>query len=422
MKGFFSKCASFIYAAGETTAEVFGTTLSINMLQKASSPVAYVAGGLTGAIRFATTYYFQGAEIRKRLSSQKHEEIDDEQFLANLANPSKKKQSAYLTLKYGYILSNIATGYLRTCLLYSASKAWLHSLINDEELPLTFISPLEGGCLALYYVLFNLPLKLTAEMPETCRGIRQLLQLSVEQVPDKRIMDTLFGAISPIAKLNSCRKVIRVSGTIADTFEHMTPLVIIIPTPWLLDIASGPDWLAETALGVSSVTLLIITATVLAQTYLFEGSFSEKNLLKIASHSKLELDKEKPWLNRFVASIFHYFLYLGGPLHGVDTGLSILLALRELKAPSWATHSFAIVSLLIAWMGNHYSEVKESQAALEEITLPHSRVLTKAKRLTFFATPQDYGSTKQSSLDYDFPKGIMNYSAQLPGRELSIFR
>jgi hypothetical protein len=168
------------------------------------------------------------------------------------------------------------------------------------------------------------------------------------------------------------------------------------------------------------LTVIVISSTILAQTYLFEGKFIVKNLRSVASICGDETEEDKPWIHSKLAKWFHYLLYLGGPLHGIDTGLTISLALREMEVPDPAMVPLAISSFLIAWMGSHYSEVKESQSSLKKITLPPSTDQSGSvlPRIRFFAPPRSYSPIGENQYTFR-PKLLFNYHKQAANDDMS---
>lgn len=329
---------------------------------------AYSVGGFCGLISAVTTFCFQGGVIRKRFSDspQNDDEIDEaevERFLD--IKPSMTRKSAYLAMKYSYVGSTIFVNYLWLTLLYSASKAWVQDFKGEGESALTNVTPPESMALILYYVTFDLPFMLTSETTQTCVEMRHLFRIHQDSASDKVIIDKLNALLAPLGRSNHLRKTIRITGSIADTIEHLLPLGLLIPPGWLLSFAKDfPIPFALAGTGVS-LALLAIAGTILIQSYWFEGKFSEKNLMALA---KEEYAEPRAFIPPKFAKILYYFLAMGGVLGGVDTALSIYLTLRELEAPNYVVAGASFFAFAVAWMAKHYSEVKESQASLIELT------------------------------------------------------
>jgi hypothetical protein len=369
----FGKILSFLYSTVEASSEAASTGSSIlvsmapGSVTKSNSIIAYSFGILNGIVTWITSYSIQGVEIRRRFSDETTSEQNEADY-DPIEEISRRRQSAYLSLKYGYIASALVVDFLDICLLYSAAKAWRQDLQDNGNQPLTFISHSEAALLFLYYCLFDLPFIFSIEIPQTCKQILESIGLSSENAPDHFIMEKLQNLIRPIARRNLCRKTIRMTGSIADMGEHMLPLILIIPPSWILDLLKQPTFLIWGATAASALMLIVISSTILTQTYLFEGKICENNLEAIAEQFGDQLDEEVPWINPRLSKAFHKLLYFGGPLHGIDIWLSILLTLREVEAPEALIHITSLAAFFIGWMGNHYSEVMASQESLKRIT------------------------------------------------------
>ena len=390
MKLSFGSIVSFAYSLGEASAEGANAGLSIHVSMNPNSKssktnyaVSSTFGFLTWSIEFLSNYFFQGAEIRKRLSYDDLHGTQDQNELEILLEEevSTKRKATYLGTKYLYIASTLAIDYLSICFVYSATKAWIQDFYDGEDKPLTFITHEEGVLILLADVALYMPFVMSNKITQTCKEMRKMFGIHPNQAPDKAMMRGFSTLVRPIAKNTISRKYVRIAGSISDTMLHVTPLVIIIPPSWILEIASGPAVLAWGSLGVASLTVAIVASTILTQTYLFEGKFSEQNLQTVANQFGDQIDEETPWVPPIIAKIFHKLLYVGGPLHGFDTSLSYLLTLREFQAPNLVTNPIAFAGFIIAWLGNHYSEVKESQETLKKIT----KISAVSNSSTFFA-------------------------------------
>jgi hypothetical protein len=318
MRSTFGKIFPLLYSGVEAIAEAAstGTSLLVSnnsgaVLTKSTLAVAYSFGAITGAVEFITNYCFQGSVIRKRLSNDEvNYDIIYEQELEELLNGriSTRRKSAYLTLKYSYIATGLVVDYLGISLLYSATKAWGQDFSNGQDLPLTSITHPEAVMILFYYLLFDLPFILTTEMPQTCKEIRKMFAIEEHQMPDAELINKILAAAKFFAQSEWIRKFIRIFGSIADMLEHVIPLIIIIHPSWILWIASLNPGLAWGSAAAGSFFLLVVTATILAQTYLFEGKFSEKNLRSVVEQFGDELDEEKPSIHPTLAAIFHKLL------------------------------------------------------------------------------------------------------------------
>ncbi|MBA2653886.1 MAG: hypothetical protein H0U71_02320 [Gammaproteobacteria bacterium] len=406
-------------AQGLADAAEMGTSLLMNRdatktLTPSNYAVSYLFGILTGIVTGVTHYNFQGREIQKRITNDQRRDSQTEEELAAIETQplSLKRKSSYLLIKYGYIGMAIIVDYLALSFLYSATKAWVQDLKEGDDTPLTFVSHSEGLAILLYYTLFDLPMVVTTGISQTCTGISNMMDVLPHEAPDKFVMKKLFSAVRPIAASNVCRKLIRGSGTLTDTVEHVLPLIILIPPSVILSIMNSPAIIAWGAAGISLVVLGIVSGTILTQTYLFEGRFSEQNLRWIASKFGEELGDEAAWVSPRVANIFHKLLYLGGPLHGCDNGLSVSLTLKEVSAPASLIAITTPLFFGISWAGNHWSEVKESQDELEEITLPRESTLSNSRHTQFFA--RGYGTLNNDPEDMK-PIAILNNAQSLNG-------
>lgn len=389
MREKFGKALRVLYASVEGISEAAntGSSILVSMTPSASNIatknyiISYALGALNGIITWVTNYNFQGAEIDKRFQPKVDDEDQDESDYDPVEEISRRRQSAYLALKYSYITSAIVCDLFDTGLLYSAVKAWIGNLKDNEDQPLAEITKTEGGLILAYYILFDLPMILNVEIPETCHKIRSSLKIPENKMPDAVALEKLYKLVRPVARNPFSRKLIRTTGSIADTLEHVLPLVIIIPPSFILELAKGPTWIVALSGVTASLVVISVSGTILAQTYLFEGKFCEENLKKIAADHNDEVEDDAPWVSPGFSKVFHKLLYLGGPLHGVDLWLSILLTLREIGTPEAGAQTLSVMAFLIGWLGNHFSEVQESQESLKKITIEDAERLPLARAL-----------------------------------------
>jgi hypothetical protein len=369
MRRTLGKLLSGIYSVVEGVSNAAGTGSSLVMDGSTNYLFAYTIGAMTGIIELVRTYCFQGATIRKKITDSESDPDADGDTLQPTTEISGKRKGAYLVIKYGFILSSLIVNYLSINLLYSEAKAWMRDLKDSENDPLAFLSEAEITLVLLYYILFDLPFMLTNEIPQTCKEISRIMGIPANSTPDYGVTFIIFKLAKPFAANKLFRTgYVRGLGSVADTIEHVAPLVIAVPPPWILKIANSSPIIAWGSAGLSASLFTLVFATILAQTYLFEGKFTEKNLDKIRHYSTSYLEIRDPWMNPRIARLFHYLLYLGGPLHGIGTGLDLLLTLRELKAPEALTYVASPATFLVAWMGNHHSEVRKAQSSLRKIT------------------------------------------------------
>ncbi len=411
MKRILGKALSFFYSFvdGCSEAASAGSSILVSTVDSSANltPANYIGpyafGILTGIITFVTSYSFQGAEIRKRFSDTDEEEEIEYDPIDEI---SRRRKSAYIFLKYSYIASAFVVDLLDVCLLYSASKAWIQDFKEDEDTPLTFISHTEGSLILLYYCLLDLPFILTTEVTQTCSQIRESFKISPEEAPDHLLIEKIKRLIRPLAINNFRREVIRVSGSVADTIEHVTPLMLIIPPSWILRLSAEPAIISGGVLTAAALMVIGVTGTILTQTYLFEGWFSKKNLIETTiDDGDDSYEEEEPWVNSTFSKAFHKLLYLGGPLHGIDIGLSILLTLRELEAPEALVYIASFSAFFIGWMGNHYSEVMESQENLKKITKDASQELALTEMISNGHRSPVFGRTDYGTYETsDFQK------------------
>lgn len=340
--------------------------------------IALSIGVLAGLLEFLTVYCFQGAVIRKNNeegAEANSPEITDEELEALIVEAAPcTRLSPYIVMKYTYIATGLVVDYLGVSLIYSATKAWIQdfSKPEGEDIPLSMITGGEAGLLLVYYMLFDLPFILTNEMPETCKEIRKLFSIKDHQMPvfDQAFSQKVLQVARPFAGSYFFRRYVRITGSMTDTIEHVLPMLIIVPPSFILKFYNISPFVTLPTAVCASLFILTVTGTILAQTYLFEGNFSENNLKNVANQFGEEIAEEEPWLQPELAKHFHRLLNLGGPLHGIDTALSLLLTLQEQKAHPAMTYTLSAASFLTSWIGNHYSEVKESQHSLNRVTLP----------------------------------------------------
>jgi hypothetical protein len=343
-----------------------------------------VATGLVSAI---TIFFFQGSILQERLLNNAEKEEEEQERPAI----SARTKYAYFAMRYLYMGSGLVIDFFRIVLLYSALNAWISDIRNEEETPLSFVSSPELFSLLLYYLLLDVPFMATNEMAETLKEMRKIFRINTKEVPD-RIMNCLLSVFKHCARSPLFQKYVRIFGSLADTAEHITPLILFIPPEWVSQIANAPPSVAW-SVGVSaSLPLALITTTIYLQTVLFEGNISEANLKKLANlfegemsennlksitnessnesedGSDSEIDNEARWLNPRIAKVLYTLLYLGGLTHGFDTAISFFLILKELGVLNEATWTVTLGAFLTAWAGSHFSEVRESQESLEKIT------------------------------------------------------
>jgi hypothetical protein len=357
--------ASSIESIAEGCNTLFSITSFQNPATSLTKAMALTIGLATGVIEWVTCYNFQGAEVQRHLDGESVE--DNHRFLVEFEEISRKRRIAYLSTRYGYMAFSLSVDYLANCLLYSATKAWIQDFQDGEDTPLSFISKGEAGAILVYFLLFDLPFILTGEMAQTLKEMRSQFHISYEQAPDRDMLDKIEQLMKPLAGNNFFRKTIRVGGSLGDTIEHLTPLIIIVPPSWILAVINSPTIIAWATGALSATVLLTTTLTVLAQTYLFEGKFSENNLKAIA-FDNTESVEDTRWVPVPAAKIFHALLPFGAALHGVDTGFSLQIALRSWEAPEVAVYLTASTGALITYFFYLYSEVKESKESLKAIT------------------------------------------------------
>ena len=367
------------YAAGDAFSEGTGFFASledfISSTQssiKGLSWLIYLTSALTFLITFMTTFFFPGQIIRDRWSNKKshnhdQEEAEESQEIAPMPVSTKHKWG-YIIAKYSYSATIVPINFLDDNLLASAFKAWIQEFKEPGGNPLVPLSETEIILLSLYYISLDLPFFATNAMSQTCKEIQKRFGFNKANAPDRKIIDMLERCFKPLAKSTIFRKYIRIGGSIADTLEHILPLIILIPPELILTIFN--QWhpaAAYSVVTVSGLLLLAITFIILAQTYLFEGMVSEHTLQEATDAF---IQKETPWVNPKFAKPFSFFLNLGSLLNGVGKGLTVFLTLKEKKVSDEIAWSAFAIFFFIAFTGHRYSEKEESQKELRAITVP----------------------------------------------------
>jgi hypothetical protein len=315
-------------------------------------------------ITWASTYYIQGHEIRVRFSKQ---DLDLEALPQDPVVITPARRRGILSAKYIYAGVSVLVGIKDVLFLYSATKGMVETLKTGEDVPLATLSTLDLAIAGFYFTAFKLPFILTVDVMKTWKEFKKD-RLGITDGSDQdELMLQLQKLIHPLACSAHFRRFVRISGSVADTFEHLlsVPLFAAVPLRNYLNELS-PSIAYPLGTGIC---LLYggLAGIILTQTYLFEGAISDNNLKSIALNTDA-IEEEKPWIDPTAAKVFHYLLYSGAPLHGIDSGLSIFLTLKENDVNEYAAGAAAILPILIAGTANYFSEVKESQANLERMT------------------------------------------------------
>lgn len=372
----------FGFSMNEAIVEGVNTTDSLlhSIKPKKGTPLKISIGIAAAVIEFVTCYNFQGKAIEKNAAG--HEEEDEENRYDPVAELSYLKKFAYPASRYGYCVTSLADDCGGVLFLTSASIAYINRFYNPKaDSVLVDLTSTQAVLGILYFLKFDLPFILTGEMWETLKEMRERMGISPEKAWDKPFIDKLQKLIKPLAESNFFRKYVRTSGALGDMLEHLIPFILFIEPSWILALleAGAAGW---SVLAGIILTIILIAGTVFAQSYLFEGKFCEANLKAIAGdHSVSE-----PKIPHNLARLFQILLVaVAGPLHGVDTALSIFLTLKSFKSPMWATAPLTLGSFLIAWLGNHFSEVMESKEELAKMTLPATPRSEVAAKITRFS-------------------------------------
>ncbi len=333
--------------------------------------LAIVTGVAVGLVSFLTLYSFQGPFIRKFFGKEEEiaQEIDEEQIQPLLGPAPASRLIPYTLMKYAYLTATILSDPLANILMLSATKAWIQGFYS-ENLPLAGLSHAEVGSVIAYYLLFDAPFSLTNEVPATWKEIRKLFSIEKHQIHvyDQAFTNKMKSLASLLVQYPFIRKSIRLTGSIADTLEHIIPVILFIPPTAILDVLEMPLY-ASVPIGIfSALFTLLISNIILIQTFLFEGAFTKKNLEKIANVPHNDEEEER-WVPDLASKIAHYLLYFGAPIHGIDTALTVWLALKEKAVIPAITYSAAAATFIISSGGNWISEVRESQDELKNITI-----------------------------------------------------
>ncbi len=405
------------FSVNEAIVEGLNTTESLrySVKPKKGTPYKIGIGVLAAVIEFVTCYNFQGTAIEENASGVEHK--DEEEGHDPVAELSSFKKIAYPASRYGYCATSLIDDCGGILFLTSASVAYINRFYNPAaDNVLVNLTPLQATLGILYFLKFDLPFILTGEMWETLKEMRKKIGVHPDQACDKAFIEKLQQLIRPLAKSNFFRKYIRTTGAFADMLEHLIPFILFLEPEWILKlIASGAP--GAIVLAIIGILIILIAGTVFAQSFLFEGKFCEANLKSIAE--KLEaaaanMKKEEAWIPHTLARLFHVLLVcIAGPLHGVDTALTIFLTLKEFKSPMWATVPATLISFLIAWMGNHFSEVMESREELTKMTLPPTPQPTVAANITrfseiFMRTRNDEREMERLPFAH-YPRALMNH-------------
>lgn len=377
--------------------------------------IAATSGGVTSIIHAISNFCFQGSVTREIFSTKNELRGDDLEILYDDESISKKRKFSYLALKYGYCGFALVVVFFELFQLYSATKAFVNDLQKNEDIPVSDLTEIEIACLVIYYLFFDVPFILTNEITQSCKEITKRFNFAPDSLPDQSFLNLLKRIALPFAKSNFVRNFIQLTGSFTDTIEHVLPLVIIIPVPWILNFASQPLIYTVGGATIAIIGLTIVSGTIFAQTYLFEGKYSEENLKNIAWASRLDNEVEERWINEKFANFFHTLLYLGGPLHGIDSGLSVTLSLREMKMHPAFIYLAGALAFSIGWLGNHYSEVKESQESLKKITKSPSlaKLMSGSRSSRLYSVREiDYG-TNAKHINTDDKEPLVKISRRL---------
>lgn len=409
------KCLSstgYILSAVSSTFEGLGgggstasSILTLDLPLSTRVAIAAVVGGFTGIVDAISNFCFQGAVVRENFSRKSSDDSENDLDYVEISDEiSKKKKFNYFALKYGYSSFALVIAFFQLYLLCSATKAWVNDLVSEEDVPLSTLSHMENALLLTIFLIFDAPFILTNEIPQSCKEITKRFNISPDNLPDQFLLNKIKTIAMPFAKSSFIRKFIRVAGSLSDTLEHVLPLIIIVPPSWVLSFINQP--IMYTA-GIGTATALmftLISGTIYAQTYWFEGKYSEENLKNIAWEEILYFEEEIPWINSKFARLFHLLLYLGGPLHGIDASLTMALTLREFKAPPISYYIAGMLAFLIGWMNNHFSEVKESQESLRKNTkLTLANQMSGSHSIRLFSSKHvNYGTQdKQLAINHE---------------------
>ena len=157
-------------------------------------------------------------------------------------------------------------------------------------------------------------------------------------------------------------------GSVAHSADHVLTMAMFVS--W----ESDPSPLVKLGYAGFGIVLMFAALGNLLETSCFEGTISYRNLLTIGRGSnelRGRLDKVK--LPRILtpgqANIVRRWIQLtGGPVHGMDTAVPILQALRAVGLTTKVAYPIATLLGIGSGIGNHNVEVVNARGEVEAMT------------------------------------------------------
>lgn len=309
---------------------------------------------------------FQGKEIENYLKNR--EDVVEIEEDGEQRPISRKRKTLYLLTRYGFLIISLLSDLGANCLLYSASKASIHDLSNGNNELLSTISHWELGCIVGYFVLLDLPFILTGEMAQTLKEMREQFNIKERLAPDRAFVESLQTVMQPVAKSRVCREIIRVSGSAADTFEHILALLLSIPIFLFLKVASLSSIWPFVVGTIGLFLLFTLIQECYLTTYWFEGGFVDQNLRAMANDD--ENYNNTPWVSYTLAKIVYFLLPTVAFLHGIGDWLTMVLGGDESPIPSFIIHPLAFWVFCISTLAYFFTEVVTGRKALLRVLTP----------------------------------------------------